>query len=188
VTVTYPQIEKRFNKLRRYITGDLRRLVKQPKGGQYLAAFLIACACETVGWFKYGNNQSGARVLAGELLPPKFRRVAPSLYDAMRNGIAHRYETKTICIGDKRLDIGISWRKKPHLGFSRRKDVIFLNVQLLARQVYRMFSKYKRELEADAALREKFYESMNRKWEKKFDNPREKQELEAWERLLVGTC
>lgn len=184
--VAYPRIEKRFNQVRRYITGDLRRLVKQPKGGNYLAAFLIACACETVGWFKYGNNQRGAQVLAEELLPPEFRPVAPSLYDAMRNGIAHRYETKTLCIGDKRLDVGISWRKKPHLCVSRRQGIIFLNVQSLAKQVYRMFSKYKRELQSDATLREKFYDSMNRKWEKKFDERREKQELDAWVRLLEG--
>jgi len=64
----------------------------------------------------------------------------------MRNGIAHRYETRKLCISEKRLEIGISWKKKPHLSFSRNRKVISLNIQTLAQQAYHMLDAYEQEL------------------------------------------
>jgi len=181
--IPYSRIKTRFKRVRRFLTNDLKLLVIQPSGGNYLAAFMIACACDTIAWFRYGTNR-GDSILAENLLPPAWRPVAPSIYDAMRNGIAHRYETKILLIGDKRVEIGISWKKKPHLRFSRNRKVVFLNIQTLAQQVFDMLNAYEQELKTDASLRERFYQSMRGKWEKKTQDA----ELEAWKTILSGTA
>ena len=177
--IPYSRIKTRFERIRHFITNDLGLLANQPSGGNYLAAFMIACACETIAWFRYGTNK-GERIFADKLLPPTWQPVASSLYDAMRNGIAHRYETKTLCIGDKPLEIGISWKKKPHLRFSRNRKVVFLNIQTLAQLVFEMLDAYEQDLKAEASLRERFYQSMKGKWEQKPKGA----ELEAWKRIL----
>jgi len=181
--IPYSRIKARYKRVRHFITNDLRLLVSQPSGGNYLAAFMIACACETIAWFRYGTNK-GDSIFAEKFLSPAWRPVASNLYDAMRNGIAHRYETKTLCIGDKRLEIGISWKKKPHLCFSRNRKVVFLNIQTLAQQVFHMLDAYEQELKTDASLRERFYQSMKGKWEQKTTVG----ELEAWKTILSKTA
>lgn len=181
--IPYSRIKTRFKRVHRFLTNDLRLLVIQPSGGNFLAAFMIACACETIAWFRYGTNR-GDSILAEKLLSPAWRPVASSLYDAMRNGIAHRYEPKTLCIGDKRVEIGISWKKKPHLRFSRNRKVVFLNIQTLAQQVFHMLDAYEQELKTDASLRERLHQSMKGKWEKKTKGG----ELEAWRKILSKTA
>lgn len=180
--IPYSRIKTRFKRVRHFLTNDLNLLITQPSGGNYLAAFMIACTCDTIAWFRCGTNR-GDSILA-ELLSPEWRPVASSLYDAMRNGIAHRYETKTLRIGDKRVEIGISWKKKPHLRFSRNRKVVFLNIQTLAQQVFDMLDAYEQELKTDASLRERFHHSLKGKWEKKTQGV----ELEAWKTILSKTA
>src|SRR5436190_24290128 len=109
MTASYDDIKEDFERVRCYITGDLRRLLSQDEGGNYLAAFLIACACETIAWYRYGNDHG--HLILKELLPIDWKPVAYSLHTAMRNGIAHRYEPKTLKVGGTRLEISIAWRK-----------------------------------------------------------------------------
>ncbi|HSL03489.1 MAG TPA: hypothetical protein VK901_08125 [Nitrospiraceae bacterium] len=181
--IPYSRIKTRYKRVRHFLTNDLKLLVIQPSGGNYLAAFMIACACETISWFRYGTNK-GDSIFAEKLLSPAWQPVASSLYDAMRNWIAHRYETKTLRIADKRLEIGISWKKKPHLSFSRNRKVVFLNIQTLSEQVFHMLDEYEEELKTNSSLRERFYQSMKGKWQQKPDGG----ELEAWKTILSSAA
>lgn len=87
-------------------------------------------------------------------------------------------------VGDKRLEIGISWKKKPHLSFSRNRKVLFLNVQTLAEQMFHLLDEYEQELKTNASLRERFHQSMKGKWQQKPDGG----ELEAWKTILSSTA
>ncbi len=118
---SYEDIRSTFEKVRDYFTYDLKLLSSQERGGNYITGFLIACACETHVRFRYGTNAKGEQFFSEKMLPDEWKPVAPSLFDAIRNGIAHCYETKPIRIGDKLLGIGISWRQQPHLQFSSDK-------------------------------------------------------------------
>jgi hypothetical protein len=42
--------------------------------------------------------------------------------------LTHLYETKEIQIGARRIEIGVSWREKPHLSFDPEAGVLFVNV------------------------------------------------------------
>lgn len=163
--VSYDDIKEDFERVRHYITNDLTLMVRQDVGGNYLAAFLIACACETIAWYKYHKQHKGSVILK-ELLPVEWKPVAFSLYDAMRNGIAHRYETKTLKVGGTRLEIGISWKDKPHLTFASDKSAVYLNIKDMAVQVHALFGQYENDLRNSPDLRGKFREGSRGKWEK----------------------
>jgi len=109
-----------------------------------------------------------------------WRPVAPSLFDAIRNGIAHSFETKSIRIGDRLLDICISWRQQPHLHFSLDKKVLYLNIQTMAEQILDLLREYEESLVVDSQLRLQFSKAMRADWTKKPTGD----ELKAWKNLL----
>jgi hypothetical protein len=180
--VSYEDIKDDFERVQHYITNDLSILVSQDVGGNYLAAFLIACACETIAWYKYHNQLKGHLILK-ELLPVEWKPVAFSLYDAMRNGIGHRYETKTLKVEGKRLDICISWKEKPHLTFSPDKSAVYLNVKQMALQVHAIFGQYQNDLRNSPDLRVKFRTGSRGKW---VTSPPEDEHI-TWIKLLSHT-
>lgn len=177
--VSYEDIRETFEKVRDYFTYDLKLLSGQSEGGNYITALLIACACETLARFRYGQP-NGAQFFAKEMLTDEWQPVAPSLFDAMRNGIAHCYETKPIRIGNRLIDIGIAWRKHPHLQFSYDKKILYLNIQTMAEQILNLLKEYESSLKADQQLRLQFFKAMKTDWTKKTDGD----ELNAWKKLL----
>lgn len=178
MAVSYDDIKEDYERVRHNITNDLTLLVSQDIGGNYLAAFLIACACETIGWYKYNSPHEGNMILK-ELLPAEWKPVAFSLYDAMRNGIGHRYETKALKVEGARLDICISWKEKPHLTFSPDKSTVYLNVETMAAQVHVLFRQYESDLRDSQDLRGKFLNGSRGKWE----TPPPESERAAWVQL-----
>lgn len=121
-----------------------------------------------------------AQFLAKKMLPDEFKPIARNLFDAIRNGIAHGYETKSIRIGDKPLDIGISWRQQPHLQFSPDKKVLYLNVQTMSKQILDLLEEYETLLVAEPQLRMQFSKAMRISWTEKLNDA----ELKAWMKLL----
>src|SRR5262249_58756896 len=102
--------------------------------GNYLAASLITCACDAIANLKYGERYRGDLIFA-ELLPTFWTPVAKNVYRAVRDGIVHIYETKTVRIGSRRLNIVISWGAKPHLHLSPTGNDLYINVPRLAQDL-----------------------------------------------------
>lgn len=109
--VQYETIRAEVERVRNFITTDLDLVVNQNIGGNYLAASLITCACDAIAYLKYGRPNHGELFFA-ELLAHSWKPAARGLYDAIRNGIVHVYDTKTIVLGSRRLNISLSWRTK----------------------------------------------------------------------------
>ncbi len=164
MAVRYATIRPEVERLRDYVTNDLDLLITQDVGGNYLAAALITCACDAISYLKYGQRSRGDLVFA-EILPDLWKPVAKTLYDAIRNGIVHIYETKTIILGSRRLDLGISWRAKPHLHLSATGAHIYVNVRQLSQDLKAAIGQFEADLKADARLRETFYKRMRRERE-----------------------
>src|SRR2546426_7151758 len=117
MAVEYEAIRGKYEQLRSFIINDLTLLVQQETGGNYLAACLIACACEALSRFKYGLPHKGELFFSEMTLTEKWKPVAESLYDALRNGIVHGYDTKFIIVASHRVEIVVSWKQHPHLTF-----------------------------------------------------------------------
>src|SRR5438132_7686229 len=93
MAVPYESIRAEVERLRAYVTHDLDILIAQEVGGNYLATALITCACDALSYLKYGHRNRGDLFFA-EVLPDLWKPIAKTLYDAIRNGIIHTYETK----------------------------------------------------------------------------------------------
>ncbi len=130
MAVQYETIRTEVDRLRNYVTTDLDLIVNQNIGGNYLAASLITCACDAMSQLKHGQPNRGDLIFA-ELLPDQWKPVARSLYDAIRDGIVHLYETKTIVLGSTHLNLVISWKAKPHLHVSSTGNDLYINIRQL---------------------------------------------------------
>lgn len=179
--VSYDDIREAFEEVRHNFCYDLCLLKSQILGGNYTTALLIACACETLARYTYGmKDEDIRRFFSEKMLPEEWRPVGHSLFDAIRNGIAHNFQTKPIRIGDSLVDIGISWRQQPHLKFSPDKKVLYLNIQTMAQQIIDLLGEYEQALRTDSRLRQQFANALRADWT---GRPKG-EELIAWKRLL----
>src|SRR5207253_713989 len=96
MAIDFENIRKDFEELQGFVLTDLEIITRAPTGGNYAAALLITTACEALGTLLYGTDSGGTDFFANYLLPPRWRPVAKSIYDALRNGLAHSFSTKAI--------------------------------------------------------------------------------------------
>ena len=183
--VQYETIQKKFEEIKSFITHDLGVLVNSPSGVNYTAALLIACACETLAWFKYGKQNIGDQFLRDMMLPEQWKPVSKSLYDALRDGLAHAFETMNVKVGSKQFDIGVSWGNHKHLTFNENHSILYLNMKTMADHLLIAIANYEQELKNNPTVREKFFETM-RKMRNGFsqDVSNGSSERAAWEVLL----
>ena len=158
MAVKLDDIKSDFLELKGFVLSDLEIITSAPKGGNYAAALLITTACEALGTVRYGKKDGGLDFFRDYLLPEKWRPVAKSVYDALRNGLAHSFSTKVIVNASvKPIDLGVSWSKESHFYYDASRVVLFVNIQQFAKDLHTAFGRYESELEQDAALRDTFY-------------------------------
>jgi hypothetical protein len=113
MAIEFDQIEASFRQLRDFILHDLERIVDQEIGGNYAATAIIVCAHDSIANLRDGKANAGERPFA-ETLPEEWRPVAPSLYDALRNGLVRAYEPQRLVINGHEIGLGLSWRQRAH--------------------------------------------------------------------------
>ena len=115
-------------------------------------------------------------------MPEKWHPVVKSIYNALRNGLAHSFSTKVILkVSDKPIEFGISWSKEIHFEYDSRRATLFLNVQQLSKDLHRAFKQYESELRGDAELRDRYVVWRKRQRVYEVKNESEK---EAWKALI----
>jgi hypothetical protein len=179
MAVTFDQVRRHLDELRAHLLDDLERITRQRGGGNYAAVAVVGCACEALGRLRYGKKDGGGDFFTCYLLPKRWRRVGPDLYEALRHGIAHGYDTKTIELPEGRLEIGVSWHEMPHLTFNEGRSMLFINVPELAADLGRALDRYEAELFDCAELRDRFYMH----WRK--GHSLRRPQKEAWQALIT---
>jgi hypothetical protein len=86
-------IKQEFDETLGYLRQDLRWLLDRQSSLNYTIALLIGCGCEMVAACACDKKRHGERVFA-ELLPRELQALANRLYSALRNGLAHGFDTK----------------------------------------------------------------------------------------------
>lgn len=132
MAVTFEQIEPKLRRLRDFVLDDLQRIVDQPVGGNYAAVAVVLCAYDAIG------NLEGAgkgEISFAESLPGEWKPAASTLYNALGTGLIHTYETKSIRVAGREIELVLSWRDRAHLTFDG--DQLFLKFESLdqAREV-----------------------------------------------------
>jgi hypothetical protein len=115
----------------------------------------------------------------GDTLPPEWRPVAPSVYDALRNGIIHAYAAQTIHVAGRDIRLSVAWRGGGHLTIAG--DWLIVVVPDLAAGLHRAFGTFEEKLRADAAQRDRF---LTRHRRDSVHEVRALDEQEAWRHLL----
>lgn len=179
MATTYETIRPRFEQVQDYVVSDLDRVIEQTDGGNYIAAALITCACDALSNLKYGQQNRGY-LFFEDLLPSEWRPVAKSLYEAIRHGLIHTYDTRLICIGPRELEVIISWGQKPHLHLSENGKQIYINIKSLSNDFKAALKQFESDLQEQPTLRDTFARSINR-WRKQ---QIAKDEVAKWEQLL----
>jgi hypothetical protein len=182
--VQYETIKSKFEEIKHNLTNDLKTVARSARSVNYTAALLIACACESLARFKYGRKNNGDQFFRETMLPDAWKPVSRSLYDALRDGLAHAFETMNVKVGSKQFDIGISWSQQTHLTFNESRTGCYLNVQNMVNDLLAAIDGYEQELINDPKARARFYETM-REMKNGFikDVSNNTSERAAWEEL-----
>jgi len=99
--------------------------------------------------------------------------------DALRNGIVHGYETKTIRVGGADIELSVAWRTGRHQTFDSGQ--LILAVPDLADGLRGAFEDFEATLRGNADAREHFRERLRRGRVHEVRGPAER---EAWQALL----
>lgn len=126
-----------FDQIPQFLKWDLRAIIDADHGGNYAAALLVAVGCEALSRvLDRPKNFFLARLFTKHGLPPE---IAQEVADALRNGVAHIYDTLYIEAGDLRLELIVSWGARPHLTVRRNPPGLYLNVRTMREDVLELF-------------------------------------------------
>ena len=102
-------VKREFDETLGYIREDLRWLLEKRSSLNYTIALLIGCGCEMLAACTGDKKRHGERVFA-ELLPPtpELQVLADRLYSALRDGLAHGFDTKHLRVNGTEHQIYLS--------------------------------------------------------------------------------
>ena len=107
-----PDLPQVYVELRDRILIHLAQIRKtQKKHPEYAVALMIAVASEALSRLR---NRRRSTVFARELLARPHRvneAVGRALFQAVRHGLAHRYDTALITVGKQKVVVVITWRR-----------------------------------------------------------------------------
>jgi hypothetical protein len=153
-----------FLQLQGFARNDLKQIRKLDKESPvYAVGVLVAIATEALSQLEGRGDDA---VFAEDLLglrhgvPVLVGRV---LFDAVRNGLAHAYDTRTVVLGSEEVVVVLSWEQRGHLSVAsedwlrdgKLRRGICLNVGTLWADLDAHFSEFSQRLEQDAELRQR---------------------------------
>ena len=158
--LSFEDIKKEFDESLGYIRQDINWLCEHDCSLNYTVALLIGCACEALS--DGGVGASKHTVLA-ELLPEgEWRLIAKPLFDALRNGLAHSFDTKHLMVGDEPIQIYMQWRMRDVIAAlpADGKIGIFLGIKSLAKALIAKIDAFEAKLKSDDAACRRFRAAM----------------------------
>src|ERR1041384_6700981 len=108
---TPDEVKWEFEESLGFIRNDIRWLMEK-SGLNYTIALLIAVGCEALAACGAGKQRKGEAVFA-ELLPAgDWQELSGPIYNALRNGLAHGFDTKHLSIDGKGHQIYLNAREE----------------------------------------------------------------------------
>lgn len=105
--VTYAEIEEEFEYSLGYIHNDIQALCQGTQTLNYTVALLVGVACEAL---EDAGAYANKITVLEELLPDAdWKKLARPLFDALRHGLAHNFDTKHIHVNGDIVQIHLSW-------------------------------------------------------------------------------
>lgn len=152
---------KEFDESLGYVHNDIEAICAGTETLNYTVALLAGIACEVLEDARaYANKVT----VLEELLPDSdWKKLARPLFEALRHGLAHNFDTKHIHVAGKIVQICLSWgmeemiRIKPANG----EDGLFVSTRLLGTGVCQKIRDFKIKLQNDPEACRRFKESLD---------------------------
>ncbi len=159
----YSAISSDFDETLGYIRNDIRAISGGTHTVNYTLMLLVGCGCEILATVRAGKKTKGYRVFK-ELVPTgEWRVLAGQLYNALRNGLAHGFDTKRLIVGGLKVQIHMSWpQKEPfHLRPGGQKIALMLGPRPLAEALCLRIDEFEQLLRKDEGARIRFQSGCN---------------------------
>jgi len=179
--LSWEDIKKEFDESLGYVRQDIRWLREHNSGLNYTVALLIGCGCEMLAAASGDEKRRGETVFA-ELLPAgDWRLLKDRLYSALRDGLAHGFDTKHLYVDNQTIQIYISWGD-PRAIEIRHVDQglgLLIGVQPLAAALCAKIDEFEKGLQQDAIARKLFRKARDHQRLARLNG----NEAAAWKRL-----
>ena len=158
--IAFKEIEKEFNATFGYIRQDIAAILMNDLGLNYTIALLVCCACEMLTWHRSLREDQAHEVFTS-LLPnaEPYKTVGKTLWEALRNGLAHKFRPDTIRIANDEWRFSISSQSGPHVSVTKgQPHWIHLNIRQCSSRISSQIDAYEQELRANADARLRFHQ------------------------------
>ena len=137
-----------FQQLRDFLEHDMKNILAMGHGGNYTAALVLMVGAEALSLLVGGDeNDVAIKLLARNDVD---RSMALDVMTALRDGIAHTYETKYVKVGAQLIEMVVSWGEKPHLTLRLEPLGLYVNVRTLWSDLREELAAVEARLNADA--------------------------------------
>jgi hypothetical protein len=152
VEISFSQIQRAFDESLGYIVNDIRALCNQKERVNYTVALLVGVGCEFLA--EDDANKRPYEVFA-ELLPSEdWKTLAKPLFEAVRNGLAHKFDTKHLYVDEKPVQIYFSWDSEEVVVIDAGR--LLIGTRPLGLLFCTKIEEFRRKLHADATARRHF--------------------------------
>jgi hypothetical protein len=167
--IVFKEIEKEFSETFGYVRQDIAELLKNDRPLHYTVALLVCCACEMLTWHR-GLRDDQAHEVFTSLLPDTepYKAAGKTLWEALRNGLAHNFRPATIKIGDDEWRFTISSpRSGARMSVTKgQPHWIRLNIRDFSSRVNLEIDAYEQELRTNADARLRFHDKSQKHYVK----------------------
>ena len=156
-SLSFADIKKEFDESLGYIRNDITAVRHGKHTVNYTVALLIGCGCEMLAAGR-SDRKHPEKILA-ELLPPgDWRLLAAKLHTALRNGLAHGFDTKYLQVDGATIQIYISWGYHEAIGTQRVPGGLglYIGIQPLAEALCAKIGQFEETLRRDEPARRRF--------------------------------
>lgn len=156
--ISFADIKEEFDETLGYIRQDIKWLLDKDSGLNYTIALLVGCGCEALAACRGDTKRKGEMVFA-ELLPSgELQILATRLYGALRDGLAHGFDTKHILADGTQHQIYLNSRGPQGIAVVKNSRGIGLRIGIrsLAESLCAKITDFETLLRQDEDARRRF--------------------------------
>jgi hypothetical protein len=182
--LTYADIKHQFDQSLEYVRQDIGRLRRHKPGLNYTVCLLIGCGCEMLAAGAGDKKRRGEKVLAEMLPPGDWRFVAERLYTALRDGLAHGFDTKHWEVDGQNIQLCISWDNAETIKIQKVRTGLGVSIGMkpLSKALRVRINNFEQALRTDEEARGRFKKA----YEYQRVTRLNKNEAAAWRRLVAA--
>jgi hypothetical protein len=106
--MTFRDIQQEIDSSFGYIRNDMHAICRGEARIQYTLMLLVCCSCEMLA-AAMGNPHYAANEFKDLLPPGEWQQLSERLFTALRNGLAHGFDTKHLVVDGVSVQIYYQW-------------------------------------------------------------------------------